>query len=114
MQSSLKQHGRRGEQCGADARRPGAAAQGTRAAAAAAVAASCSAACGSEPSFRDVHEARQAEQDEEERAQRQEASHLMMISKVSTPAQAVCRFGVWYGCSRLQIGRASCRERVSR
>lgn len=77
MSSSCRyklEHGRRDQQRGADARRPGAAAEATGVAAADPYAADAEAYPA--PPFRDVREARHAEQNQEERADKQAASHL--------------------------------------
>ena len=96
--SGLQKHGRRGKQRGADARRPGAAAEATGAAAALALALAVGVADGVADGvaggvgagarkcpFRDVHEARHAEQSQEECAENQEAPHLLVCDFLVSP-----------------------------
>ena len=86
----LQEHGRRSQQRGPDARRPGAAAEASRATAVAspgsgagAADAAATPASSAPRRLRDVHETRHAEEHDDERAQWQHPSHLLLNPQAS-------------------------------
>jgi hypothetical protein len=86
----LQEHGRRSQQPGPDARRPGAAAEASRATAVAspgsgagAADAAATPASSAPRRLRDVHETRHAEEHDDERAQWQDPSHLLLNPQAS-------------------------------
>ena len=103
---SLQEYGRRSQQRGAGARRPGAAAEAAGAAAGVVPPGSDAAraevgvaeppAAARAPRLRDAHRARRrAEEHNEDRAQGQEPPHLPAISRAGVLARRTLRTGLW-------------------
>jgi len=98
----LQEHGRRSQQRGPDARRPGAAAEASRATAVASpgsgagagAADATSTPASSAPRLRDVHKTRDAEEHDDEREQWQDPSHLLLkIPKLVLPSRMAACLG---------------------
>ena len=122
----LQEHGRRSKQRGPDARRPGAAAEASRATAVAspgsgagagAADAAATPASSAPRRLRDVHETRHAEEHDDERAQWQHPSHLLLNPQASAtiltdprPALVKSRNEEWFlffspsGCTYTRSG----------